>query len=228
MTISRPLFSAFLVITELTCQFIPLFPNHSDCFSLYFSWMNFMAQSMTIREAFFWRDVSRFCFALAWFLVLMICAFHWEIASLTSSWSCFRSSFFSMLSKVIEGDSISFPIAWITDFKLSQLSQLTWCSWEQLPWNSGFWGSLKQKHLQWSGKRVPSSWQCIPYSVFRYRLASFSVLRTSSHYFSVALPSSNSSTILYIASNPSAPLAAMLSSPWRDRLWEASLTCKIL
>ena len=187
-----------------------------------------MAQSMTIREAFFWRDVSRFCFALAWFLVLMICAFHWEIVSLTSSWSCFRSSFFSMLSKVIEGDSISFPIAWITDFKLSQLSQFAWCSWEQPPWNSGFWRSLKEKHIRWSGQGLPSSWQCIPCSVFRYHLASFSAPRTSSHHFSVAPPYSNSSTILCIASNPSVPLTAVLSSPRRDRLWEASLTCKIL
>ena len=111
-----------------------------------------------------------------------------------------------MLSKVIEGDSISFPIAWITDFKLSQLSQLAWCSWEQLPWNSGFWGSLKEKHIQWSGQGLPSSWQCIPYSVFRYRLASFSALWTSSHHFSVAPHSSYSSTILCVASNPSAPI----------------------
>ena len=66
---------------------------------------------------------------------------------LASSWSCFRSSFFSMLSKVIKGYSISFPIAWITDFKLSQLSQLAWCSWEQFPCNSGFWESLKKTHL---------------------------------------------------------------------------------
>ena len=187
-----------------------------------------MAQSVTIREAFFWRDMSKFCFALSGFLVLMICAFHWKIASLASSWSCFRSSFFSMLSKVIEGDSIPFPIAWITDFKLSQLSQLAWCSWEKLPRNSGFWGSLKEKHIQWSGQGLPSSWQCIPYSVFRYRLASFCALRTSSHHFSVAPHSSYSSTILCVASNPSAPLTAVLSSPWRDRLWEASLTCKVL
>ena len=97
----------------------------------------------------------------------------------------FQVLFLLYFVKVIEGDSVSFPIAWITDFKLSQLSQLAWCSWEQLPWNSGFWGSLKEKHIQWSGQGLPSSWQHIPYSVFRYRLASFSALRTSSHHFSV-------------------------------------------
>ena len=116
---------------------------------------------------------------------LTCCTRSKESSKSCQSWSCFRSSFFSILSKVIEGDSISFPIAWITDFKLSQLSQLAWCSWEQLPWNSGFWGSLKEKHIQWSGQGLPSSWQYIPYSVFRYRLASFSALRTSSHHFSV-------------------------------------------
>ena len=139
-----------------------------------------MAQSVTIREAFFWRDVSRFCFALAWFLVLMICAFHWEIASQTSSWSCFRSSFFSMFSKVIEGDSISFPIAWITDFKLSQLSQLAWCSWEQLPWNSGFWGSLKEKHIQRSGQRTTIFLTVHPILCLQVSLC---ILQCSSNFF---------------------------------------------
>ena len=130
-----------------------------------------------------------------------------------------------MLSKVIKGYSISFPIAWITDFKLSQLSQLAWCSWEQFPCNSGFWESME---INGQGKDYHPSWQCIPHSVFKYRLAPLRVLRTSSHHFVVALPSSNSFTILCIASNPTVPLTAVLSSPRRERLWEASLTCKIL
>ena len=78
------------------------------------------------------------------------------------------------------------------------------------------------------GKDNHPSWQCIPHSVFKYRLAPLRVLRTSSHHFVVAPPSFNSFTILCIASNFTAPLTAVLSSPRRERLWEASLTCKIL
>ena len=78
------------------------------------------------------------------------------------------------------------------------------------------------------GKDNHPSWQCIPHSVFKYRLAPLRVLRTSSHHFVVAPPSSNSFTILCIVSNLTAPLTVVLSSPRRERLWEASLTCKIL
>ena len=51
------------------------------------------------------------------------------------------------------------------------------------------------------GKDNHPSWQCIPHSVFKYRLAPLRVLRTSSHHFVVAPPSSNSFTILCIVSN---------------------------
>lgn len=61
------------------------------------------------------------------------------------------------------------------------------------------------------GKDNHPSWQCIPHSVFKYRLAPLRVLRTSSHHFVVAPPSSNSFTILCIVSNFTAPTNLIVS-----------------
>ena len=66
----RLLSAAFCEITQLTCQFIPLFPNRSDCFSRYFSSRNFMAQSITTMTGLSWKELHTFCFARSWFSAL--------------------------------------------------------------------------------------------------------------------------------------------------------------
>ena len=57
-------------IMQLTCQFRPRLPYHSDCFSRYFFWMNFIAQSMITNTVLLSRDLKASCLAL----ILVLCS----------------------------------------------------------------------------------------------------------------------------------------------------------
>ena len=153
--ISRPLSSAFLVITELTCQFIPLFPNHSDCFSL-FQLDELHGPVHDNKGGILLEGHEQILFCslrvlspddmrlplknrLSGFIMVVF-----QVLFLLYVVKSYRRRF-NFFSNCLNHGFQTFA------------TQLAWCSWEQLPWNSGFWGSLKEKHIQWSGQGIPSS-----------------------------------------------------------------------
>ena len=191
-----------------------------------FNWMNLMAQSM--REAFFWRDLSKLCFSLSWFLLLMICTLHLKNHLSGSIVVVFQVFFLLYVVKSYQSIFNSFSDCLNHGFQTFATITASLMFMGTISLKLRVLGITWKNTYNGQGKDYHPSWQCIQHSVFKYRLAPLRVLRTSSHHFEVAPPSSNSFTILCIASNPAAPLTAVLSSPRRERLWEASLTCKIL
>ena len=126
--------SSFLLITQHMCQLIPLFPNHSDCFSRNFICVNFIAQSNIINTSFSCRESKMFCLLCSWFCARIICAFHSLILTSAMSASYRRSSSFSLSFILEEYSEMEHWISWNTFFSESQSRHAWSCSWLQSAW----------------------------------------------------------------------------------------------
>ena len=88
------------VITAVTCQERPFFPNHSPYVFLYFNGRNFIAQSMIIKACSGVILLRISSFATSWCTALKMWAFHRSILSIALLMSCSSSSFSSRYLKI--------------------------------------------------------------------------------------------------------------------------------